>query len=103
MRQLVARARASIAAGRNGHGARRVTNVVLVDTNVVSYFFKGHSLAEAYRPHVRGKLAARPFLPPPIMALGSGWLFRQIGNLPLADLELGQRLVHTLERINNND
>ena len=35
---------------------------VLVDTNVVSYVMKGHTLGRAYAPHLQGKLLAISFI-----------------------------------------
>ena len=35
---------------------------VIVDTNVVSYLMRGGSLAERYRPHLRGRLSAIAFV-----------------------------------------
>jgi tRNA(fMet)-specific endonuclease VapC len=37
-------------------------NRVLVDTSVVSYLFKGHSLAAHYREHMRNRLLAVSFM-----------------------------------------
>ncbi|MBI3410648.1 MAG: PIN domain-containing protein [Planctomycetes bacterium] len=34
----------------------------LLDTNIVSYLFKGHSLAAAYRPHLAGHTMAVCFM-----------------------------------------
>ena len=35
---------------------------LVLDTNIVSYLMKGHSLAELYRPHLTGKLLAISFI-----------------------------------------
>ncbi len=35
---------------------------VILDTNIVSYLMKGGSLAEAYAPHVQGRLLAIAFI-----------------------------------------
>ncbi|MFH0983399.1 MAG: type II toxin-antitoxin system VapC family toxin [Planctomycetota bacterium] len=35
---------------------------IIVDTNIVSYLMKGGPLAEAYAPHVQGKLLAIAFI-----------------------------------------
>ncbi len=35
---------------------------VVLDTDVVSYLFKGDTRAEAYRPHLRGKTLALSFM-----------------------------------------
>lgn len=35
---------------------------IILDTNVVSYLMKGGPLAEAYAPHVQGKLLAIAFI-----------------------------------------
>jgi len=37
-------------------------NAVVLDTNIVSYLMKGHSLAVAYRTHLDGKLLAVSFM-----------------------------------------
>ena len=37
-------------------------NRILVDTSVVSYLFKGHSLAPLYREHMKGRLLAISFM-----------------------------------------
>ena len=34
----------------------------LLDTNVVSFLFKGHTLAQVYRPHLQGKVLAISFM-----------------------------------------
>lgn len=33
-------------------------STVVVDTNVVSFLFKGHTLAQVYRPHLENKALA---------------------------------------------
>lgn len=35
---------------------------IILDTNIVSYLMKGGLLAEAYAPHVQGKLLAIAFV-----------------------------------------
>ena len=35
---------------------------IVLDTNIVSYLMRGGSLAEAYAPHVQGKLLAISFI-----------------------------------------
>ena len=35
---------------------------VVVDTNVVSYIMRGHTLAEAYAPHLEGRLSSITFV-----------------------------------------
>lgn len=35
---------------------------IILDTNIVSYLMKGGPLAEAYAPHVQGKLLAIAFI-----------------------------------------
>ncbi|MBI5846768.1 MAG: type II toxin-antitoxin system VapC family toxin [Nitrospirae bacterium] len=35
---------------------------IILDTNIVSYLMKGGPLAEAYKPHVQGKLLAISFI-----------------------------------------
>ena len=35
---------------------------IVLDTNIVSYFMKGVPLAEAYMPHVEGRLPAISFI-----------------------------------------
>ncbi|MFH0343036.1 MAG: hypothetical protein ACHBNF_13095 [Chromatiales bacterium] len=35
---------------------------LVLDTNIVSYLMKGGALAEAYAPHVQGKLLAISFI-----------------------------------------
>lgn len=35
---------------------------IVLDTNIVSYLMKGGALAEAYEPHVRGRLLAIAFI-----------------------------------------
>ena len=37
-------------------------DAVVLDTNVVSYLLKGHSLANLYRPHLDGKTLAISFM-----------------------------------------
>ena len=37
-------------------------NTLLLDTDVFSYLFKDHPLAEAYRPHVKGHTLAISFM-----------------------------------------
>jgi tRNA(fMet)-specific endonuclease VapC len=39
-----------------------VNEIVIVDTDVVSYLFKGDTRAEAYRQHLRGKTLAISFM-----------------------------------------
>jgi len=36
--------------------------VVVLDTNIVSYIMKDHSLAQAYRPHLEGKTLSVSFM-----------------------------------------
>lgn len=36
--------------------------IVVLDTDVVSFLFKGDTRAEAYRPHLRGKIPALSFM-----------------------------------------
>ncbi len=36
--------------------------IVVLDTDVVSFLFKGDTRAEAYRPHLRGKILALSFM-----------------------------------------
>ena len=53
---------------------------VIVDTNVVSYLMKAGSLAERYRPHVEGRLAAIAFVTVGEMYFGAekaGWGVRR--------------------------
>jgi len=35
---------------------------IILDTNIVSYLMKGHSLAKNYTPHIQGKLLAISFI-----------------------------------------
>ncbi len=35
---------------------------VVLDTNIVSYIMKGHTLAQSYQPHLQGKLLAISFI-----------------------------------------
>lgn len=35
---------------------------IILDTNIVSYLMKGGALAQAYKPHVQGKLLAISFI-----------------------------------------
>jgi len=37
-------------------------STLVLDTNIVSYLMKGHSLAALYRPHLTGKLLAISFV-----------------------------------------
>lgn len=37
-------------------------NTVVLDTNIVSYLMRGHSLAELYRPHLDGRRLAISFM-----------------------------------------
>ena len=37
-------------------------STLLLDTDVFSFLFKDHPLAEAYRPHVRGHMLAISFM-----------------------------------------
>jgi tRNA(fMet)-specific endonuclease VapC len=49
---------------------------VVVDTDVVSHFFKNDSRAESYRPHLAGKLLVISFMTVAeldVWALQSGW------------------------------
>lgn len=39
-----------------------MTDTVLLDTNVVSYLLNGHSLAQKYIPHLKGKRLAISFM-----------------------------------------
>jgi tRNA(fMet)-specific endonuclease VapC len=39
-----------------------VNEIVIVDTDVVSYLFKGDTRAEAYRQHLQGKTLAISFM-----------------------------------------
>lgn len=38
------------------------TTKIILDTNIVSYLLKGGLLAQAYKPHVQGKLLAISFI-----------------------------------------
>ena len=37
-------------------------DAIVLDTNIVSYLLKGHSLAALYRPHLEGKTLAISFM-----------------------------------------
>jgi tRNA(fMet)-specific endonuclease VapC len=62
-----------------------VTEIVIVDTDVVSYLFKGDTRAEAYRKHLRGKTLAISFM---TVAELYQWAYvRNWGEQRLAQLE----------------
>jgi predicted nucleic acid-binding protein len=53
-----------------------VTDIVVVDTNVISFFFKGHTMAALYQPHLDGRLqiiAAQTFAELEAWPLKNGW------------------------------
>jgi predicted nucleic acid-binding protein len=39
-----------------------IANKIMLDTNIVSYLWKGGPLGQAYAPHVRGKLLSISFI-----------------------------------------
>jgi tRNA(fMet)-specific endonuclease VapC len=39
-----------------------IVSIVVLDTNIVSYLMKGHSLAETYRSHLEGNTLAISFM-----------------------------------------
>jgi len=61
-------------------------STLLLDTNVFSFLFKGHPLAEAYRPHVSGHTLAISFMTVAELFQGAfraAWGARQIERLDL--------------------
>jgi tRNA(fMet)-specific endonuclease VapC len=59
-------------------------STLLLDTDVFSYLFKDHPLAEAYRPHVRGHTLAISFMTVAELFQGAfraGWDSQQIERL----------------------
>jgi tRNA(fMet)-specific endonuclease VapC len=51
-------------------------NVVVIDTNVVSYIFKRDTRGELYKPHIEGRLtmiAAQTFAELELMPLNNNW------------------------------
>lgn len=64
---------------------------VLLDTDVFSYFFNGHTLASAYQPHVVDKLKAVSFVT--VGEVLSGAQLRGWGPKRVASLEASLRTV----------
>jgi predicted nucleic acid-binding protein len=60
-------------------------DVVVLDTNVVSYLMKGHDLARLYRQHLEGKTLAVSFMT--VAELYEGAYRRAWGKRKLAGLE----------------
>ena len=59
----------------------------LLDTNIVSYILKGHSLAARYQPHLAGHALAVSFMTVAEMyegALRAGWGIRRLTQLEAA-------------------
>jgi tRNA(fMet)-specific endonuclease VapC len=59
-------------------------STLLLDTDVFSYLFKDHALAEAYRPHVKGHTLAISFMTVAELFQGAfraGWGTKQIERL----------------------
>ena len=59
-------------------------STLLLDTDVFSFLFKDHPLAEAYRPHVRGRTLAISFMTVAELYHGAyraGWGARRIERL----------------------
>ncbi|HEV7906361.1 MAG TPA: PIN domain-containing protein [Pyrinomonadaceae bacterium] len=53
-----------------------LSDIIVIDTNVVSYMFKGDSRANLYKPHVEGPLmliAAQTFAELELMPLNNNW------------------------------
>jgi tRNA(fMet)-specific endonuclease VapC len=61
-----------------------MNGVVVLDTDVASFLFKGDTRAEAYRPHLRGKTLALSFMT--VAELYQWALVRQWGERQLARL-----------------
>ena len=59
-------------------------STLLLDTDVFSYLFKGHSLADAYRSHVKGQILAISFMTVAYVFQGAfraGWAAKRIERL----------------------
>lgn len=60
------------------------SDIVVVDTNVVSYLFKRDSRGDLYKPHIEGRLtiiAAQTFAELELMPLNNNWGSRRHGAL----------------------